>query len=69
LVSFDFLNIVILFPNKYSNFLKKISKNFIVQISFLGPYPLLTPSKAASKGGYGEPPGGQGAAPGTYRGV
>jgi len=52
-----------------SAYLKKISKNFIVQISFTGPYPHYTPSKAASKGGYGEPPGGQGAAPWSQKGV
>jgi len=40
-----------------------------VQISFLGPSPLLTPQKAADKGGYGGQPGGQGAAPGTHKGV
>jgi len=40
-----------------------------VHISFLGPSPHYTPSKAANKGGYGGQPGGQGAAPGTHRGV
>jgi len=58
-----------LFSYKYPSSLKKFSKNILVQISFTGPSPLLTPSKAADKGGYGEPPGGQGAAPWSQKGV